>query len=72
MHMMYWDIGGVILFRQHSEGWGAKVVIGISVDRIHEFPDRTGLSPRNADDRRAFAPARPDRGLVQQVVAQIP
>lgn len=70
--MMYWDIGGVILARQQSEGWGAKVVSRLSADLTHEFPDMTGLSPRNLHYMRAFAAAWPDREIVQRVAAQIP
>ncbi len=72
MLMMYWDIGSVILARQHSEGWGAKVVSRLSADLIREFPDMTGLSSRNLHYMRTFAAAWPDREIVQQVVAQIP
>ena len=70
--MMYWDIGGVILARQESEGWGARVVSRLSADLVDEFPDMKGLSPRNLHYMRAFAAAWPDREIVQQVVAQIP
>lgn len=70
--LMYWDIGGVILARQQSEGWGAKVVSRLSADLCHAFPDMKGLSPRNLHYMRAFAAAWPDREVVQRLAAQIP
>ena len=35
------------------------------------FPDMTGLSPRNLKYMRAFTEAWPDRGIVQEALAQI-
>ena len=68
----YWEMGRVILSRQHSEGWGAKVIDRLSIDLRTAFPDMQGLSPRNLKYMRAFAAAWPDQSIVQRVVAQLP
>src|SRR5208337_2340601 len=54
MILLYWDIGQVILQRQQSEGWGAKVIDRLSVDLSEAFPDMQGLSPRNLKYMRKF------------------
>ncbi len=70
--LLYWDLGKMILSRQTSEGWGAKVVDRLSVDLRQAFPNMRGLSPRNLKYMRAFAAAWPDRAIVQEALAQIP
>ena len=70
--LLYWDIGRAILDRQGREGWGAKVIDRLSHDLCEAFSDMRGLSPRNLRYMRAFAAARPDRRIVQQLVAEIP
>jgi len=72
MVLLYWDIGSSILQRQHSEGWGAKVIDRLSRDLREAFPDMRGLSPRNLKYMRTFAKAWPDKKIVQQLAAQIP
>lgn len=72
MVTLYWDIGRVILERQTSQGWGARVIDRLSADLREAFPDMRGLSPRNLKYMRAFAAAWPDRAIVQRVIAQIP
>lgn len=72
MVLLYWDIGRVILDRQESEGWGAKVIDRLAADLREAFPEMKGFSPRNLKYMRAFAAAWPDRAIVQQVAAQIP
>ena len=69
---LYWSIGRDILERQASEGWGAKVVDRLAADLRREFPDMTGLSPRNLKYMRSFAEAYPDLPFVQQAAAQLP
>lgn len=71
MILLYWDIGRIILQRQKSEGWGAKVIDRLSMDLRKAFPDMQGLSPRNLKYMRAFATAWPDRTFVQESLAQI-
>ena len=72
MVMAYWQMGRIILQRQASAGWGAKVIDRLSTDLRREFPDMQGLSPRNLKYMRAFAAAWPDQAFVQQLAAQIP
>ena len=71
MVLLYWDVGSVILQRQQSEGWGARVIDRLSADLRKAFPDMRGLSPRNLKYMRAFASAWPERRIVQEVLAQI-
>lgn len=72
MILLYWSIGRDILARQSAEGWGTHVINRLAGDLRREFPDVTGLSPRNLKYMRAFAEAFPDEEIVQQVVAQLP
>jgi predicted nuclease of restriction endonuclease-like (RecB) superfamily len=70
--LLYWGIGREILARQAVEGWGSRVIDRLSADLRRDFPDMTGLSPRNLKYMRTFAEAIPDREFVQQVVARLP
>ncbi len=70
--LLYWSIGRDILARQTAEGWGARVIDRLADDLRREFPEITGLSPRNLKYMRAFAEAFPDGAIVQQIVAQLP
>jgi predicted nuclease of restriction endonuclease-like (RecB) superfamily len=72
MVRLYWDIGRVILDRQESEGWGAKVIDRLATDLRAAFPDMKGFSPRNLKYMRAFAAAWPERAIVQEPLARIP
>jgi predicted nuclease of restriction endonuclease-like (RecB) superfamily len=72
MVLLYWDIGRVILDRQETEGWGAKVIDRLAADPREAFPDIKGFSPRNLKYMRAFASAWPERAIVQEALAQIP
>lgn len=69
---LYWSIGRDILVRQNEQGWGAKIVARLAGDLRRDFPEMTGLSPRNLNYMRAFAEAFPDEKVVQQLVAQLP
>lgn len=69
--MMYWDIGRSILQKQNNEGWGAKVIDRLSLDLKYAFPEMSGFSLRNLKYMRKFAESWPDRGIVQEVLAQI-
>lgn len=71
MILLYWDIGQIILERQKSEGWGAKVIDRLSLDLREAFPEMQGLSSRNLKYMRSFASAWPRRQIVQEVLAQI-
>ena len=70
--ILYWEIGRLILKRQESEGWGAKVIDRLSIDLNREFPDQKGFSARNLKYMRKFAENYPDMEIVQQAAAQIP
>jgi predicted nuclease of restriction endonuclease-like (RecB) superfamily len=72
MVLLYWDIGRMILERQRTEGWGAKVIDRLGWDLGQSYPDMRGLSPRNLKYMRAFAAAWPHRAIVQEPLAQIP
>lgn len=69
---LYWDIGRVILQRQHAEGWGAKVVARLAADLRAEFPEMTGFSRPNLLFMRAFAAAWSETPIVLQPVRQLP
>jgi predicted nuclease of restriction endonuclease-like (RecB) superfamily len=70
--LLYWSIGRDILGRVSTEGWGTKVVQRLAKDLRRDFPEMTGLSPRNLTYMRSFAAAYPDQEIVQQVVALLP
>ncbi len=70
--LLYWSIGRDILSRQSAEGWGARVIDRLAADLRRDFPEMTGLSPRNLKYMRALAEAFPDAEIVQQVVARLP
>lgn len=70
--LLYWQIGRDILLRQATEGWGARVIDRLATDLRRDFPEMTGLSPRNLKYMRAFAEAFPEPEIVQQPVAQLP
>lgn len=72
MVLLYWDIGQMILTRQESSAWGAKVVDRLAADLREAFPEMKGFSPRNLKYMRAFAVAWPERPIVQEALAQIP
>lgn len=44
---LYWDIGRLIVERQHSEGWGKGVVEQLSTDLRAAFPGVAGFSAQN-------------------------
>lgn len=69
---LYWRIGQKILELQTQEGWGSKVVENLSKDLRKEFPEMTGLSPRNLVYMQTFAKSFTDISIAQQAVAQIP
>ncbi len=72
MIQLYWQIGSVILQKQKTEGWGAKVIDRLSYDLKQRFPGVNGFSPRNLKYMRTFAEQWPDQEIVQRTVAQIP
>jgi predicted nuclease of restriction endonuclease-like (RecB) superfamily len=71
MVLLYWDIGRMILERQHRYGWGAKIIDRLAGDLRDAYPDMKGLSSRNLKYMRTFCAAWPDRAIVQAPLAQI-
>ena len=70
--LMYWKIGQVILSKQQSAGWGAKVIDRLSIDLKNAFPEMAGFSARNLKYMRKFAECWSDFTIVQEVLALIP
>ena len=68
--LLYWHIGREILRSQQAEGWGTKVIERLARDLRREFPDMTGLSPRNLKYMRSFAEAYSGGAIVQQLAGQ--
>lgn len=69
---LYLDIGQMILDRQSSEGWGAKVVEKLAKDLRTAFPDMKGFSPRNFAYMRKLAELCSETPILQQVAAKLP
>ena len=69
---LYWDIGRVILQRQQTEGWGAKVVARLAADLRTEFPEMKGFSRPNLLFMRAFAAAWSENGALPFLAAASP
>ena len=51
---LYWHVGGTIVLRQASAGWGDAVVERLSHDLRQAFPALEGFSPRNIWRMRSF------------------
>lgn len=69
---LYLDIGQMILDRQASEGWGAKVIEKLAKDLRAAFPDMKGFSPRNFAYMRKLAELCSETPILQQVAAKLP
>ena len=69
---LYHQIGSDILVRQHSEGWGAKVIERLAIDLRDAFPDMKGLSGTNLKYMRFFAELCPGLEFGQQPADQLP
>ena len=54
MMQMYWNIGKRLSLEKIEKGYGSSVVKRLSADLQQEFPDTTGLSPRNLWDMKKF------------------
>lgn len=68
---LYWKLGRTILARQSAQGWGTRVIDRLSADLKGEFPEMSGLSPRNLTYMRQFAGEIPEE-FAQQTAAQLP
>lgn len=51
---LYWDIGKMIVEKQHDNSWGKTVVEELSKDLIKEFPGISGFSASNLWRMRTF------------------
>jgi predicted nuclease of restriction endonuclease-like (RecB) superfamily len=51
---LYWHIGGSIVERQQSEGWGKSIIDRLAKDIQQSFPGMLGFSPRNIWRMSAF------------------
>jgi len=51
---LYWDIGGLIVQRQQTEGWGAGVIDRLAGDLQKAFPGLQGFSASNISRMRAL------------------
>jgi len=69
MHMLYWNIGKVII---DNTRYGAKFVDNLSYDILTEFPQAKGYSVRNLKYMRKFAEVYSDPEKVQRTVALLP
>ncbi|MFC9335776.1 YhcG family protein [Arthrobacter sp. NPDC057009] len=69
---LYWSIGAAVRAQQQAQGWGSRVIKRLSEDLRAEFPDMTGLSPRNIQYMTTFAGAWAEGTIAQQPVAQLP
>lgn len=69
--LLYWDLGGAILEKQRSEGWGESVVERLSRDLRKRYPGTAGFSPRNLWDMRRFHETWNRNTILRQAVAEL-
>jgi predicted nuclease of restriction endonuclease-like (RecB) superfamily len=69
---LYARIGREILFRQETQGWGARVIDRLARDLKDAFPDMRGWSSSNLKYMRFFAQQCPDGRIGQQPADQLP
>lgn len=70
---LYWQIGDVILARQHASAWGGKALDLLAGDLRRSFPSVKGFSLSNLKSMRRFAkewPSPPE--ISQRPVGQLP
>ncbi|MEY4936616.1 MAG: hypothetical protein RIS64_2975 [Bacteroidota bacterium] len=65
---MYWDIGNLILQRQQTEGWSARVIPKLANDLKNELPELKGFSERSLGYMLRLAKEYP---ILQQPVAKL-
>ncbi len=68
---LYWDIGQLIVERQHSEGWGKGVVEQLSNDLRATFPGVGGFSVQNLWYMRQFYQEYSAAPKLQPLVGEI-
>lgn len=54
MLRMYWDIGGMLFYKQKEAGWGTKFLERVSADLKNDFPEIKGFSVRNCQFMMQF------------------
>ena len=70
---LYWEIGGVIVKAQKSQGYGKQVVERLAADLATEFPGLEGLSAINQWRMRAFHRAYSNAvPILSQAVTEFP
>jgi predicted nuclease of restriction endonuclease-like (RecB) superfamily len=65
---MYWDIGNLILQRQQTEGWSARVIPKLANDLKNELPELKGFSERSLGYMLRLAKEYP---ILQQAAAKL-
>ena len=70
MISLYFSIGQSIIRKQEEHDWGSKIIDNVARDLKLEFPNMTGLSPRNVIYMRKFAKLY-ENIITQQAVAQL-
>lgn len=68
---LYWKIGSDIIKKQEEQGWGAHVVVQLSKDLTHRFPEDRGYSERNLRNMKRFAKEYPNFPFLQVPLAKI-
>lgn len=68
--LLYWDIGRVIVDRQHILGWGDSVVEMIAADLRRAFPGMRGFSANNVWLMRQFFVEYSATGFLEHLVQE--
>ena len=69
---LYWDIGKIIIDRQHKYKWGDNIVGSLARDLKEAFPQTHGFSERNVWSMRRFYEEYKNKPILQQLVAELP
>ena len=67
---LYWDLGVMILQKQHQSNWGDKIIPQIAADLKKAFPEIKGFSERNLKYMCQFYRFYTQDQMGQQAVAQ--
>ncbi|MFH0879914.1 MAG: PDDEXK nuclease domain-containing protein [Lentisphaerota bacterium] len=68
--LLYWDIGGGIVEKQQTLGWGDSVVELVSSDLRRAFPGSSGFSPQNVWRMLQFYRTHTDKLFLSQAVRE--
>jgi predicted nuclease of restriction endonuclease-like (RecB) superfamily len=69
--LLYWDIGGAILEKQKTLGWGESVVEMVAAELKRAFPGMTGFSAQNVWRMVQFCQTYEDKEFLAQVVREM-